>query len=155
MCVCVFMDMLLCFIEPLPRYKHSATLINVKNREYIMVFGGRTSLTMLQIMNLSEKQLYLNDVHLLSTDTWEWKQLYFKSPKELPVPRFNHTAFLISPSELAVWGGCDCDTFPYVYVYVLCACVCVCMCVCVCVFVYMCDYYYVLKICLSLHCCWI
>lgn len=65
----------------------------------IAIFGGKNDL---------ENDVYLNDLHLLSLDTFSWVSV--QTAGSTPAPRFNHSA-AIYDSKLIVFGGINIDGF--------------------------------------------
>eukprot|EP01114_Cavostelium_apophysatum_P020338 TRINITY_DN6792_c0_g1_i1.p1 TRINITY_DN6792_c0_g1~~TRINITY_DN6792_c0_g1_i1.p1 ORF type:complete len:470 (+),score=49.08 TRINITY_DN6792_c0_g1_i1:48-1457(+) len=74
--------------SPLARWGHSSTVIDDTK---LLVFGGRTISS------------YLNDVWIYDTENDEWKRIACSGA--LPSPRWCHSATLIEPNKLLIFGG--------------------------------------------------
>ncbi|XP_062861712.1 tRNA wybutosine-synthesizing protein 4 isoform X1 [Trichomycterus rosablanca] len=76
---------------PIPRWRHTATLLIFEDRNYLFVFGGRT-----------ERELVLGDSHFLSLEDQHWVNIPLEGC--FPKPRHSHSACPYK-GGLVMFGG--------------------------------------------------
>ncbi|XP_022536214.2 tRNA wybutosine-synthesizing protein 4 [Astyanax mexicanus] len=78
---------------PKPRWRHTATLLNHKGKNYLFVFGGRT-----------EKEPVLGDAHFLCLEDQHWTDARVPLEGCFPEPRHSHSACAYR-GGVVIFGG--------------------------------------------------
>lgn len=97
---------------PPPRWRHTAEKLKTEcNKEYILIFGGRSS------TERRSEFIALNDLYSINTETWESVKLECNG--DIPSPRFSHTSICIENGQkMLIFGGFDgTKAFNDVYIF--------------------------------------
>ncbi|XP_006819091.1 tRNA wybutosine-synthesizing protein 4-like [Saccoglossus kowalevskii] len=93
---------------PNPRWRHSADKVVMDNREYIVVFGGRTA-----------DKLSMENCYLLDVNSWVWYMVSISSDSSVPQGRHSHSSVSWNHNKIIISGGLSSELKAFNDLYLL------------------------------------